>query len=71
MNIYCPRGSEMIYCEPFSAYGRGGGKNWDGISKQSSFGYEDETLLQRGGSYTITKIYKNGGTTYIDLDLHP
>ena len=71
MNIYAPRGSKMIYAEPFSAYGMGDGKNWDGISKQSSYGYEAEMILQRGGSYTITKIEKKGGHIYMDLEVHP
>lgn len=71
MNIYAPSGSKMMYAEPFSAYGQGGGKTWDGISPQSYFGYEAEMILQRGGSYTITKIEKSRGTIYIDVEVHP
>jgi SPP1 gp7 family putative phage head morphogenesis protein len=71
LNIYCPKGTKMIYAEPVSAYGRGAGLNWDGKSKQSSFGGEFETLLQRGGTYEIKKIEKSGGRIYIDLDIHP
>lgn len=72
MNIYAPKGSQMIYAEPFSRFGSGGGLNWDGVAKQSSFGYESEMLLQRGGSYTVTKIERKGrGTIYMDVELHP
>lgn len=33
-NIYAPRGTKMMYCEPFSGFGNGSGRNWDGIIKQ-------------------------------------
>jgi hypothetical protein len=71
MNIYAPRGTQMMYCEPFSRFGSGDGINWDGLSEQSSFGYESEMLLQRGASYTITKIEKTNGMIYIDMEVHP
>lgn len=71
INLYAPKGTQMMYCEPFSAFGNGGGKNWDGISQQSSFGHEAEMLIQRGASYTITKIEKSGGKIYIDMEIHP
>lgn len=68
-NIYAPRGTKMMYCEPFSAYGHGDGKSWDGINKQSSFGYESEILIQRGTTFRITKVEKSGGIWYIDVDI--
>lgn len=73
MNIYAPKGSQMIYAEPFSHFGRGDGLKWDGVSTQSGFGYESEMLLQRGGSYTVTKIERPSryGTIYMDVELHP
>lgn len=71
MNIYAPQGTQMMYAEPFSHFGNGSGLRWDGISKQQSFGYEAEMLVQRGASYTITKIEKTGGQIYIDLEIHP
>ena len=80
LNIYAPQGSQMLYCEPFSYYGhdkngRQNGSNglrWDGRSTQPDFGYEAEMLLQRGGSYTVTKIERTGqGTIYMDLEVHP
>lgn len=73
-NIYAPRGTKAMYCEPFSAYGYGSGKSWDGLSGQSSFGYESEILIQRGTKFKITKIEKSGDQWYIDVDIieqHP
>lgn len=68
-NIYAPRGTKMMYCEPFSKYGHGDGRDWDGISPQSSFGYESEILLQRGTKFRITKVQKSGGQWYIDVEV--
>lgn len=28
-------------------------------------------IIQRGASYTITKIEKTGGTIFIDVEVHP
>lgn len=69
LNVYAPKGTKMIYAEPFSAYGRGAGKNWDGISGQNSFGGEFEVILQRGTSYKITKVEKVGSRLYVDVDV--
>lgn len=69
LNIYAPKGTKMIYAEPFSAYGRGAGKNWDGISTQNAFGSEFEVILQRGTSYKITKVEKVGSRLYVDVDV--
>ena len=71
MNVYAPEGTQMMYCEPFSAFGNGMGKNWDGIATQSHFGYESEMLIQRGAYYRITKIEKKGGTIFMDVEVHP
>ena len=71
INMYVPQGTQMMYAEPFSAFGNGGGFSWDGISPQSSFGNEAEIIIQRGAYYEITKIEKSGGTIYIDMDVHP
>ena len=69
-NIYIPRGTQAMYCEPFSYYGHGGGKTWDGVSPQSSIGYEAEILLQRGTKYRVTKVTKSAsGTWYIDVEV--
>lgn len=71
INIYAPAGSNAIYAEPFSAFGGGDGLEWDGKSGQSYFGREFEVILQRGGSYKVTKIEHQGGKYYIDMELHP
>lgn len=70
-NIYMPRGTKAMYCEPFSAFGHGAcSPDWDGISGQTSFGYESEILIQRGTKFRITKVQKGtNGTWYIDLDV--
>lgn len=72
MNIYAPSGTQMMYAEPFSAFGQGGGKNWDGISKQNYFGSESEMIIQRGAYYKITKIERSSsGTIFVDMEVHP
>lgn len=69
MNIYCPEGTKMMYAEPFSAFGNGAGKHWDGISTQSYFGSEAEMILQRGTQFRVTKVEKSGSIWYIDMDV--
>lgn len=69
MNVYAPKGTKMMYAEPFSAFGNGSGRSWDGISKQSSFGSESEIILQQGTSFRITKIERTGGKLYVDLEV--
>lgn len=71
MNIYSPKGTQMMYAEPFSAFGNGGGKSWNGIDPQSTFGYESEMIIQRGAYYRITKMEKSGRTIFMDLEVHP
>lgn len=71
LNIYCPAGTQALYCEPFSAFSGGHyGINWDGIQTQNSFGNELETLLQRNSDFVITKVEKDKwGQIYLDIDL--
>lgn len=77
MNIFCPAGTHMIYAEPWSHYG--GNKSnynqynsnvyknfWDGKKKQNYFGSEDETIIQRGTSFVITKIRSEYGQIYLE-----
>ena len=72
MNVYAPSGTQMMYAEPFSAFGNGGGSSWDGISPQSSFGSESEMIIQRGAYFKITKIERSGsGTIFVDMEVHP
>jgi hypothetical protein len=73
-NIYCPKGTKMMYAEPFSRYGDGDKMRWDsprldGISKQSSFGYEDETIIQRGTTFRVIKVEKKGTNIYFDVEV--
>nr|DAE43316.1 MAG TPA: ADP-ribosyltransferase exoenzyme [Caudoviricetes sp.] len=68
-NIYAPRGTKMMYAEPYSSFGNGTGRSWDGISKQSSFGHESEIILQRGTTFRVIKVEKSGGTWYIDVEV--
>lgn len=72
LNIYCPAGTQMIYAEPFSAFGSSHntcskpGKRWNGDSKPVSFG-ENEIILQRGCRMRITKAEYTHGKWYIDV----
>lgn len=68
-NIYVPKGSRLMYCEPFSAFGCGSGRHWDGKSPQGSFGDESEILIQRGTTFRVTKVEKSGGKWYIDVEI--
>lgn len=69
LNIYAPSGTQMMYVEPFSAFGKGSGKSWDGLKPQSSFGQESEIILQQGTTFRVTKVEKTPGTIYIDLEV--
>ena len=73
-NIYAPKGTKMMYVEPFSyysgaEYSTSSFDAWDGVKKQNNFGYESEMIIQRGAYYKITKIEKSGYTTYIDMEV--
>jgi uncharacterized protein with gpF-like domain len=75
-NIFCPKGTKMMYAEPFSHYGDGDKLHWDsvskhldGISRQSNFGYEDETIIQRGTTFRVIKVEKKGTNIYFDVEV--
>jgi hypothetical protein len=68
-NIYCPKGTKMMYAEPFSSYGNGTGLNWNGITKQKSFGGEFETIIQRGTTFKVVKVEKKGSQLFFDLEV--
>lgn len=62
LNIYAPKGSQLLYASDVGAFGKG----------------ENEMILQRGGSYKITKMYWGNDTTngntrkmFVDMELHP
>ena len=67
--IYCPKGTKMMYAEPFSHYGAGHKRTWDGKKPQVSFGYEDETIIQRGTTYRITKVEKVGNKLAFEMEV--
>lgn len=69
MNVYAPKGTKMMYAEPFSAFGNGSGRSWDGVAKQSTFESESEIILQQGTSFRITKVEKTGGKLYVDIEV--
>ena len=69
MNIYAPKGTKAAYVEPFSAFGCGDKRSWDGVSRFSTYSFEHETLFQRGTRMRITKVYEEGGKTYIDCEI--
>lgn len=67
--IYCPKGTKMMYAEPFSHYGAGGKRKWDGKKMQTSFGYEDETIIQRGTKFRVTKVEKVGSKLSFEIEV--
>ena len=69
MNIYAPKGTKAAYVEPFSAFGCGDKRSWNGVSRFSTYSSEHETLFQRGTRMRITKVYEEGGKTYIDCEV--
>lgn len=69
MNIYAPKGTKAAYVEPFSAFGCGDKRSWDGVSRFSTYSSEHETLFQRGTRMRITKVYEEGEKTYIDCEV--
>lgn len=69
MNVYAPQGTQMMYAEPFSAFGNGSGRSWDGVTGQSSFGSEAEIILQQGTSFRVTKVERSNGKLYVDIEV--
>lgn len=68
LHIFAPKGTKALYVEPFSYYGRGSGGDWDGSEKQDRFGTELETIINRGSTVTIDRIYTDEHYT-INMDL--
>lgn len=77
LNVYCPSGTKMMYVEPFSWYGyndsgvmnRASGINWDGITGQTEYGSELETILRNTTGFNVAKITRETprSTVYVDL----
>lgn len=62
LNIFAPEGAQMLYVSDRGAFGKG----------------ENEVILQRGGTYEITKVYwgidetdGNRRKLFFDMDIHP
>lgn len=72
VNIYAPKGTKMIYAEPFSYFNGdsccSSGTMWDGIGKYE-FRREFETIIQRGTKFRITRAYVEYGNLYLDVDV--
>ena len=69
INIFAPKGTKAAYVEPFSAFGNGWGRQWDGIQKVQYVGHEHETIFQRGTRMKIVRAYQDNGTIYLDVDI--
>lgn len=69
INIFAPKGTKAAYVEPFSDFGRGWQRNWDGIQKVQYCGHEQETIFQRGTRMKIVRAYEDSGTIYLDVDI--
>ena len=69
-NIFVPKGTKILYTEPFSAFGGNPqGIEWDGIASQKYLTLELEMLIQKGAMFKITKVVKSGEQVTFDLDL--
>lgn len=69
-NIFVPKGTKILYTEPFSAFGGNPqGIEWDGIASQKYLTSELEMLIQKGAMFKITKVVKSGEQVIFDLDL--
>lgn len=78
MNIYAPKGTKMLFAEPWSYYGRNKngvlhemeGAHWNGKDTQPSYGTEFETILQQGTQFRVTKVTRRGkGTIFVDMEV--
>lgn len=71
IQIFVPKGAQAAYAVPFSAFDAGDKLSWDGLSEQYMFRSENETILQRGGSYTCIGIERHGSRYLVKLEVHP
>lgn len=72
LNIYCPKGTKMLYAEPFS-YFNGDSCSiyslWDGVGKYD-LNSELETIIQRGTQFRIIKAeYTKYGRLYLNVEV--
>lgn len=68
-NIYAPKGTKATYVEPFSNFGYGDKRHWDGHRTFTSFSPEHETLFQRGTQMRVTKVEVKYGRWYVDVEI--
>ena len=54
LNTYCPKGTKMAYMNTKGHY---------------AYGSENEMILQRGYTYRITKVEKQGSKYFIDCEV--
>lgn len=54
--ILLKKKTRAIYAEPFSRFGAGARKDWDGVSPQAYFSGEDEIIIQKGGNPQVPSI---------------
>lgn len=68
LNIYCPKGTQLTYAEPYNEYGQHDG-SWKG--EKPDYARENETILQRGTKYRITKaeFVESEDRWYIDVEI--
>lgn len=70
LNVYCPKGTKMMYAEPFSNFGAThAGESWNGESGTTYVSGEHETILQRGTMLRPTKVTVSHGKIYVDVDV--
>lgn len=71
LNIYCPKGTKMIYAEPFSRFNGDSCSSWNlwNGTEKYSFGHEFETIIQRGTKFRVTKAYVEYGHLYLDVEV--
>ena len=72
LNIYCPKGTKMLYAEPFSYFNGDSCSTyslWDGVGKYG-LNSELETIIQRGTQFRIIKAeYTKYGRLYLDVEV--
>lgn len=71
VNIYAPKGTKMIYAEPFSHFNGDSCSSyslWDGTGKYD-FQREFETIIQRGTKFRITRAYVEYNQLYLDIEV--
>lgn len=67
--VYAPKGTQMIYAEPFSHYGAGSKLKWNGVTKQSYFGYEFEMLINTNYYKRVSSIKRVGSTLEVEVEI--